>query len=443
MPNQTPVSRRRFLKGAVAAVAGPYMITSTALGAGDRPAASNRLTLAHMGIGNQGSGHFGSMLGNSAVQILAVCDVKKDVRDRCQARVDQQYAADKAAGTYKGCDAYNDFRECMARPDIDATIIAVPDHWHALLTIEAARQGKDIYCEKPMALTIRQARAMVNAVRRYGRVFQTGSQQRSSQEFRRACELVRNGRVGKVKEVFVNVGGPSSEKQFEEEPVPEGFDWNMWLGPAPWAPFNSERCSGNYGGGWRHVRNYSGGMMTDWGAHHFDIAQWGLGMDSSGPVEACAAGTKYPTLTYVYANGIPVHHYWSADGKGQGQYPLPPDKQGVNGILFVGERGWVEVNRGYFKCSPEEIGAPLEPNEVGLYKSPGHHQDWFNCIKTRERPICDVEIGCRTVSVCHLGNITYWLGRSIKWDPVKEEIIGDAEASRWLDRPMRAPWRLT
>jgi predicted dehydrogenase len=443
MLKKMQISRRLFLKGAVAAAAAPYVITSTALGAGERPPASERMTLGHLGIGNQGGGHFGGMLGNAGVQILAVCDVRKNVRDSCQKRVDDRYAQERSSGKYQGCAAYNDFRELMARQDIDGCIIAVPDHWHALVSIAAAQSGKDIYCEKPMALTIRQARAMVNAVRRYGRVFQTGSQQRSSSEFRKGCEYVRNGRIGKVTDVYVNIGGPSSEKQFPEEPIPAGFDWDFWLGPAPWAPHNSERCSGNYGGGWRQVRDYSGGMMTDWGAHHLDITQWGLGMDDSGPVAIYPPESgKFPTLTYTYANGTNVHHFWSADGQAQKQYKLPEGKNGANGVLFVGEKGWVEVNRGHFACFPGSIDTPLGPSETPLYKSPGHHEDWFNCIKTRQRPICDVEIGCRSVSVCHLGNIAYWTGRSLKWDPIKEEFIGDAEANRWLDRPMRAPWRL-
>jgi predicted dehydrogenase len=422
------VSRRDLLKGAAALVlAGPYVITSSALGAPGRAAASNRLTMAHIGIGNQGSGHFGGMLGNGEVQILAVCDVRKWVRDRCQKAVEDRYAQAMAGGQYKGCAAYNDFRDVAARSDIDAVVIAVPDHWHALVAIEMAKSGKDIYCEKPLALTVRQARAMVTAVRRYGRVFQTGSQQRSDTEFRTACELVRNGRIGQVKHVGVSVGGPSTERQYPEQPIPDGMDWDMWLGPAPWAPYNEERCSGNYGGGWRLCRDYSGGMMTDWGAHHFDIAQWGLGMDDSGPVEIHPPdGKNYKRLTYIYANGIPMTH-----------------GDGGAGILFTGTKGTVEVTRGWFKTNPPEIAKePLGPNDIRLYHSRGHMADWFQCVKTRRRPICDVEVGCRSVTVCHLGNIAYWLGRSLKWDPVKEEIIGDEEASRWLDRPMRAPWRL-
>ncbi|MBE3099462.1 MAG: Gfo/Idh/MocA family oxidoreductase, partial [Planctomycetes bacterium] len=219
MLQKMQLTRRLFLKGAAgaaAAVAAPSIITSPALGAGDRPPASERLTLGHIGIGNQGSGHFGGMLGNAAVQILAVCDVKQTVRDSCQKRVDDRYAEERSSGKYQGCAAYNDFRDLMARGDIDAVIIAVPDHWHALVAIAAAEAGKDIYCEKPMALTVRQARAMVTAVRRYGRVFQTGSQQRSDNKFRFACEMVRSGRIGQVQTVNVGVGGPSSEKQFPE-----------------------------------------------------------------------------------------------------------------------------------------------------------------------------------------------------------------------------------
>ena len=436
MLQRTAVSRRNFLKGAAAlALAGPYMVTSTALGAAGRPTASNRTTMAHIGIGNQGSGHFGGMLGNGEAQILAVGDVRKWVRDKCQKAVEDRYGQAKPSGEYKGCSAYNDFREIAARTDIDAVVVAVPDHWHALVAIEMMKSGKDVYCEKPLALTVQQARAMVTAARRYGRVFQTGSQQRSSAEFRTACELVRNGRIGEIKHVGVSVGGPSTERYYPEEPIPEGFDWEFWLGPAPWAPHNSTRCSGDYGGGWRMVRDYSGGMMTDWGAHHFDIAQWGMGMDGSGPVEIIPP-KKAPSirqipdpdkgegLVFKYANGVPVYH------------------GGPDGILFTGTDGKIEVTRSHLRTWPDEIvREPLGANDVHLYESPGHRQDWINCIRTRQRPICDVAIGASSVTTCHLGNIAYGLGRPIKWDPDKQQIIGDEEASRWLDRPKRAPWR--
>jgi predicted dehydrogenase len=267
---------------------------------------------------------------------------------------------------------------------------------------------------------------MVEAARRYATVFQTGSQQRSSGKFRYACELVRSGRIGRLQTVNVNVGGASREKYLPEEPVPEGFDWNRWLGPAPWQPYNAERCSGDFGGGWRRIRDYSGGLMTDWGAHHFDIAQWGMGMDHSGPIEIIPPrASEHDALTYRYANGVTVY------------------RGGANGILFTGTDGKVEVNRGHFQTWPDRIGTePIGPNDVHLYESRDHGQDWLNCIRTRRRPICDVEVGCRSVTVCHLGNLAVWLDRPIRWDPDSEEIIGDVPASRWLDRPRRAPWRL-
>ncbi|HEY3244855.1 MAG TPA: Gfo/Idh/MocA family oxidoreductase [Phycisphaerae bacterium] len=432
MPRDQKLTRRAFLGAAVATAVAPYVISGRALG---RAAPSGRITLGMIGIGNMGGGHLEAFLGNGDVQIVAVCDVDRTKRENARTKVEEQYAAATESGTYHGCDIYNEFEELLARRDIDAVVIAVPDHWHAIVAITACRMGKDVYCEKPLALTIREAREMANTARRYARVFQTGSQQRSDNLFRYACELVRNQRIGKLQTVHVGIGGPSREKYFSPEPVPDGFDWERWLGPAPWAPYNAERCSGDYGGGWRHVRDYSGGMMTDWGAHHFDIAQWGIGADETGPVEIIPPESGPPdirttptpdnTLVYKYANGVTMYH------------------GGANGILFTGSEGKVEVNRGYFKTWPEEIGKePIGPNDLHLYESKDHRQNWLDCIRTRSRPIADVEIGCHSVTVCHLGNIAYWLARPIRWDPHREEIIGDAAASAWLDRPKRAPWRL-
>ena len=423
MTTPTRVSRRRFLTGAAAVAAAPYVLSARAWG---RMAASERITLGMIGIGNMGSGHLNNLVNNREVQILAVCDVRRNKRDEAQKKVEEAYAADKTAGTYKGCDTYNEYEALLARADIDAVLIAVPDHWHALVAIAACRAGKDVYCEKPLSLTIREAWAMVAAARQYGRVFQTGSQQRSDGNFRLACELVRSGRIGKLQTVHVGIGGPSGEKYLPEEPVPDGMDWDRWLGPSPWYPYNGERCSGDFSGGWRLIREYSGGMMTDWGAHHFDIAQWGMGMDGSGPAEVIPPDVADArTLTYKYASGVVMYH------------------GGANGVLFTGTDGKIEVNRGYFKTWPDSIGQePLGPNDVHMYESPGHDQDWLNCIRSRQRPICDVGIGASSVTVCHLGNIAWWLGRAIKWDPARQQIVGDELAARWLDRPKRAPWRL-
>jgi predicted dehydrogenase len=417
------VSRRQFLKSAAVAIGGPYLLSSAAWG---RNPPSSRINLALIGIGNQGGGHLNNLVSHRDFQILAVCDVDRTKRENARKFVENAYAAQREAGEYRGCDLYNNFEDLLARDDLDAVLIAVPDHWHAIIAIAACRAGKDVYCEKPLALTIRDAREMVRAARRYGRVFQTGSQQRSEANFRLACELVRSGRIGKLQKVNVGVGGPSSERYLPEDPIPDGFDWNRWLGPAVWQPYNHTRCSGDYGGGWRMIRDYSGGMMTDWGAHHFDIAQWGMGMDGSGPVEIIPPNVaEAKTLTYRYANGVLMYH---------GE---------ANGILFTGTDGKVEVNREYFKTWPDEIGKePLGPSDVHLYESPGHYEDWVNCIRERRRPICDVAIGASSVTVCHLGNIAWWLGRTLHWDPDRQEIIGDEGASRWLDRPKRAPWRL-
>jgi len=420
-------SRRRFLQASALAAASPLVVSSHVLGAGGA-APSNRITLGFIGIGKQGEYHLRRLVKNQAVRIVGICEVYKQFRDM---------AVDLVNATYKdtACKSTVDYRALLGRDDLSAVLIATPDHWHALCALEAARQGKDIYCEKPLTLTIHEANLMVEAVRRYGSVFQTGSQQRSSREFRQACELVRNGRIGRIKSVHVNVGGPSRPCDLPGEPTPEGLDWDRWLGPAPDRPFNAVlRPPHNKSfPNWRSYREYSGGGMTDWGAHHFDIAQWGLGKDGTTPVEIYPPGTKHPKmLTYVYADGTPMYRGGQTD-----------DGRKVNGVLFTGEKGWVEVNRGHLKTEPESLRTvEVGPNEVHLYRSPGHHADWINCIRSRQRPICDVPIGASSVTVCHLGNIAFWLKRPLKWNPRKHDFVGDPEASRWVDRPRRAPYTL-
>jgi predicted dehydrogenase len=319
----------------------------------------------------------------------------------------------------------------LARPDIDAVFITTPDHWHSIIAIEAARAGKDIYCEKPLALTISEARAVAQAVERYGRVFQTGSQQRSDRTFRFACELVRNGRIGRVHTVHVNVGGPPVDCDLPEEPAPPCLDWDRWLGPAPWRPYNAILAPPITDDGWalwRNYRDYAGGGMTDMGAHHFDIAQWGLGMDGAGPVQIIPPdGKGVNLLTYRYANGVLMTHTGALEKAG---------------VEFIGDKGRVLVNRyDYLVTEPKELARQgFGPGDVRLCRSDDHHLNWAECIRTRGRPICDAEIGCRSVTVCHLGNIAYQLKRPLRWDPGKEIFVGDEEANRLLRRPMRAPW---
>jgi predicted dehydrogenase len=362
-------------------------------------------------------------------QVVAVCDVDTTRREHAK-KVAEEFYSIKGNKEYKGCTGYKDFSEVLARQDIDAVVIAAPDHWHAYIAIAACKAGKDVYCEKPLSLTIHEARAMVQAARKYDRVFQTGSMQRSSDEFRKACELVRNGRLGKIKQVIVDVGPPSRPCDLPEEPMEPGLNWDMWLGPAPQRPYNSvlsPRGVHTHFPDWRNYREYSGGMMTDWGAHHFDIAQWGLGMDESGPVEIIPPEDPKATrgVRYLYANGVEMIHGDSG------------------GVLFIGTEGKILVNRGKFEATPTALGeAPLPDNAIHLYKSYSHTKDFLDCMRSRKKPICDVEIGCRSVTVCHLGNLAYWNHRHLRWDPVKESFIGDKEANQWLDRPKRGPWKV-
>jgi predicted dehydrogenase len=429
------LTRRDFVKGAAAL---PFMLSATA-SAADKTPPSERLTLGFIGVGFQCRGHLGHFLGQKDVQVLAVCDVDTTRREDAKRRADEHYAKDKKSGTYKGCAAYNDFHDLLARKDIDAVVIATPDHWHAIPVLEACRAKKDIYCEKPLTLTIHEAKALIDAVRKYDRVFQTGSQQRSSPEFRLACELVRSGRIGKVKTVYVNVGGPSRPCDLPEERMEPGLDWDRWLGPAPKRPYNSvlsPRGVHNHFPNWRSYREYSGGMMTDWGAHHFDIAQWGLGMDESGPVEIIPPTDPKAQhgVRYVYANGVEVIH---------GGKDKAPGRNGPVGVEFVGTDGKIFVDRGYKGSDPAEIiNTPLGAKDVHLYKSPGHQRDWLNCVRARKRPICDVEIGARSVTVCHLGNLAYWNHKKLRWDPKEWKFVDDAEANQWLDRERRDGYQL-
>ena len=421
-------SRRSALKAAAATLAFPTFVPAATNGA------NSRMNIGLIGAGKQGDHHLGQIKHHKDARIAAVAEPYARFRDKAVA----------SWGGAANCTGFNDFRELLARPDIDAVLIATPDHWHAIQAVQAAAAGKDIFCEKPLSLTIAEARAMVTAARRYGRVFQTGSMQRSSGEFRRACELVRNGYIGRLKAVYAAVGGPATECDLPAEPTPEGFDWEMWLGPAPARPFHSVLRPPHNDSfpNWRAYRDYSGGGLTDWGAHHFDIAQWGMGTDDTGPVEIIPPGKDTPLLTMRYASGVPLYHY---NGSGAGKVSEPAKgHKGVNGVLFVGEEGWVEVNRGHIQTEPASLRyLTFKASDQRLYSSDNHHADWLKCIRTRQRPICDVEIGARSVSVCHLAGIAYRLGRPLRWDPAKEIFPGDPEASRHLHRAYREPWSLT
>ncbi|MGD0897794.1 MAG: Gfo/Idh/MocA family oxidoreductase [Thermoguttaceae bacterium] len=404
-----------FLKGVAAAAAAPYVIPGSALGAEGRLAPSNRITMGFVGVGGQGSGDMGGFMGFGEVQALAVCDVDKRYRERAKENAERRYARDKASGAYQGCADYVDFRDLCGRPDIDAVFCATPDHWHALVTCEAMRNGKDVYCEKPETLTIREGRVMIETARRYGRVFSGGSQ-RVWGDYNWYHKMMWSGAAGDLQEIWVGASGPSGEMLCPAEPVPEGMDWDMWLGPAPWRPYNKAYHPFN----WRGCRDFSGGNMTDWGAHHIGGALFAARMhDKPLPIEIVPPDKDNRHLTYKYASGVQMHLGGAWGGP----------------LSFKGTLGEVPDRR-QARTPPPAINVPNYKGRGGIFG------DFLHCVKTRQRPFRDIEIAHRTVATCHLANIAFWLGRAFKFDPVKEQIVGDEEANRWIDRPRRAPWIL-
>ncbi|MCX7046086.1 MAG: Gfo/Idh/MocA family oxidoreductase [Candidatus Sumerlaeota bacterium] len=404
---KSSVNRRQFLKAAGIGIAAPYVITSSALGANDRAPASERIVMGTIGCGGQGTGDMKGFVGFGQVQMVAVCDTALDHRERAKDYVDQKYGN-------KDCALHTDFREVLARDDIDAVLIGTPDHWHALITIAACRSGKDVYCEKPECLTIGEGRAMADAVRRYARVFSGGSQ-RVLGDYGPWPRLVRGGALGEIKEAYVACGGPSGECFLPAQEVPKGFDWDLWLGPAPWRPYHDQLAHG----GFRPFRDYSGGGMTDWGAHRFGAATFAIGVHKTGPVEIIPPdGKDVKYLTYRYASGLKLYH------------------GGTDDITYIGTEG--ELSR-----KTTRLPALPGPVDIEGYKGAGGiFGDFLASVKTRQRAFRDIEYAHRATTVCHLGNIAYWLNRPIKYDPDKEEIVGDPEAARWLDRPKRSPWVL-
>lgn len=436
----------RRVASAAGAVAAPFVASPWLLGREGGAAPGDRIALGFIGIGMMGQGHLRTLLGYPDVRVVAVCDVDTWRRENARESVDKAYA--QAGGPAEGCGAHGDLRALLDRKDIDAVVIATGDNWHVPASILAARAGKDIYCEKPLSKTIREARALVQAVRRHDRVLQTGLQQRSTPDFRRACDLVQKGRIGKVTHVYVSFPGTNSDVTLPSDPVPDGLDWDLWLGPAPKRPYNSRFHS--YGAPprvvpWDFCRDFGGGNLTSNAVHAFDVAQWGLGMDESGPVKIVPPGAgDAPSLTYTYASGVQLIVDWKLDPE---RHFVPKGWNAETriesfGALFVGEEGWIHVGRqGYLRSFPEEIVARQEAGPRP-HPIPDHHHDWLACIRSRGRPACDVEIGCRSTIVSHLGCIAHWTGRPLSWDPAREEFLGDEEANRLRSRTMREPWAL-
>ena len=431
-PMKHTPSRRHILRtGAASAIAAPWIVPGSALGLGGATAPSNRINLGLVGHGLMMRGHHRTMLGRDDVTVLAVCDVDRGKREAARKLTEDTYAKKAPGGSYKGCEAYNEYERLVERDDIDAVMVITPDHWHAPISLAAMKNGKDVYCQKPMTLTVKEGRLMSDCARDHGAVFQVGSQQRSNGAFRKACEIVRNGWIGKVHTIHTRLGQFPPPATFAETPVPEGFDYDRWLGPTPWYPYNIERVKGNYGGGWRRFWEYGSRKNGDWGAHHFDIIQWALGTDDTGPVEFIPKGYDGTDFqTHIYADGTVVRRD-------------APTLEGQM-IHFMGEDGEVAVSRGNrLTTTPANLrDLPLGPSDIRLYDSREHQSNWLECIRSRRTTICPAEIGHRTATICHLSGIAERLGRPLKWDPDKEEIVGDESAARQLDRPRRAPYVL-
>lgn len=427
----------------------PSIIPASALGRAGRPAPSDRITMGVIGTGNQGFNDMNGFLRDSRVQIIAVCDVNEESagywhgriagRKPAQDFVNWSYANETESGLYKGCDAYEDFRDLIARDDIDTVLTSLPDHWHAIPAIMAAKSGKDIYGEKPLSLTIADGRAMSDAVAKYNRVFQTGSQQRSDFRFHKVCELVRNGRIGELKSVKCGLpsGTPDlgrSGNRRQPEPVPKGFNYDMWLGPAPEAPYSPARCHVNF----RWILDYSGGQVTDWGGHHPDIAQWGMGTEHTGP-------TSITNPKGIFSTDVPWNtatEYYFECNYANGVQLVVSDKL-KRGITFEGTEGWLWVTRGNWDASDKTIlESEIGEDGVRLYKSEDHFRDFIDCVISREQPVAPCETAHRSITISHLGNIAMILGRDLQWDPEKEEFIGDEEANAMRSRPLRDPWTL-
>ncbi|MEK6248907.1 MAG: Gfo/Idh/MocA family oxidoreductase [Planctomycetales bacterium] len=418
-------SRRSFLQRAagagLAVSAAPLVLPGSVLGL-TRPGPNDRINLASIGVGSQGRYDLSRFLPLGDVQVVAVCDAVAKRLAAAKQRIDEHYGN-------SDCKTYRDFREILDRGDIDAIHTATPDHWHVPIAAASCAANKDVYCQKPLSLTVREARRAVEAARRFGRVFQVGTQNRSNPSTRYACELIRNGRLGKLKTIDVGTWEPSSRCWLPEQPVPDHIDWDMWLGPAPWRPFNAEIQRSR---GWMPYMDYSGGGVTDFGAHFFDIVQWAMGTEDTGPVEITpldptAEETKNRFVSYRYANGVTVY-------RTTGNFMR---FTGSEGELELDICGWAKIK----KVKPVTLDREtIGPNEIHLRKSDNHYENFLECVRSRQRPAADVELGCRAVSICHIGNIAEWLGRPLRWNSLKEEFIDDSEANRWLDRPYREPW---
>jgi len=423
-------NRRELFRHLGAALALPHVMPRIAVGKDDRPIASNRITLGCVGLGGRGKENMRNFIGHSDCQVVAVCDVNSIRLEEAKSIVDSHYGN-------SSCAAYHDYRELFAREDIDAVMIATPDQWHVIQSIEAARSGKDIYLEKPLGLSVTEDIALRRVIKRYNRVFQFGTQQRSDRNFRFACELVLNGRIGKIENIIASAPASRAVGNYPPIPVPPTLDYEMWVGPAQWMPYTHgivDNC-----GQWGHISNFSLGWITTWGVHHVDIMQWGNNADRSGPVEIEAKGLFPEDGLYncavawdvklKYSNGVVVD--------------FVDNKKYRQGVHFQGAEGWVFVKRGHIDSHPKSLlNERIRPEENKLTSSNDHWRNFLDCVRDRNTPVSSIDSAVRSDTVCHLSDIAMRLGRKLKWDPIREIFPEDEEANRMLSRSMRAPWHL-
>ena len=434
-------SRRQFLRTSAAlgaaALAAPTIIPASALGRNGTTAPSERINMGFIGLGGQGSGHLlggawtyipGGYAGDNRVQVLAVCDVAKDRRDKAHKRCNEAYAKRLGQADYNGVKAYNDFREVLARTDIDAVLLALPYHWSAPMAAMAMQSGKDVYCEKPIAITVREGLNMVEASKRYARIYQAGTQQRSEYDgkFRIACEYIRNGRIGQLKEVYAyrspGAFWPKHWTETKGQPVPSGLDWDMWVGPLPWQPFPGKLPG-------QEIHSLITGDVN-WAPHHYDVIQWMVNPDVTAPIKVWP---ENGAIHWRYNNGVVVH---------SNEYP--DEKVGaIGGGVFVGTEGRIAVDREKLISYPDKIlQEPLKDSDAKVYHATSHSGNFLECIRTRKPTICDPETALYSINAVLIGGIALILQRALEWDPVKAQFIGDDEANRLLSYTPRPPWHL-
>ena len=418
------VSRRQFIGRGLATVVALTVVPRHVLGGAGYVAPSDQITLGFIGTGKQGRILLEGFV--SKARVIAGCDVDSRKLNKFKEDVEA------AGGSANDLKLYGDFRKLLANKDVNAVVVATPDHWHAINVIEAAKAGKDVYCEKPYSHSIQEGRLMVQAIEKYKRVNQTGNMQRSWKNFRNACQLVRNGHIGDIVEVKVCCGPPPKKCDLLPEPLPGNLNWDMWVGPAEYREFNSilsPPLEVNIYPRWRDYKEYGNGMTADWGAHMFDIAQWALGMDDSGPIEIHPPDDhEYKHLTFVYENGVKMTH---------------EDFGRDYAVRFIGSKGMIDISRSFFDTLPANLKThDYSTDAIKLYESDDHYQNWLDCIKSRQQPISTAEIGHRTATVCFLANIGYELNRTLKWDPVKEEFPMDDDANKHVEGYLRKPWTM-